>query len=104
MGASLDLYGRRRDGSEFPLDIMLSPMSSDTGGLVLAVVRDVRVEIDHAAETCRHHFGDTRDHHASIAVADEDDVLEILVEQDVDDVLDVSGQVDARPQQVCSLT
>ncbi len=41
MGAGLDLAGRRRDGSEFPVDISLSTIDTDEGRLVTAFVRDI---------------------------------------------------------------
>lgn len=41
MGAGLHLSARRADGSEFPVDIMLSPIDTADGRLVVCVVRDI---------------------------------------------------------------
>ncbi len=41
MGAGLELTARRRDGSEFPVDVALSPLQTEEGVLVSASVRDV---------------------------------------------------------------
>ena len=50
MGAALELYARRKDGSELPVEVSLGPVQTEEGTLVSAAIRDITARVQAEGE------------------------------------------------------